>query len=83
MENFKQISIDNFYSKNQDEGGYVQECICCQKEVKNVKYFIHLLTNGNIINTDEDQGDEDQGAFPVGSVCRKKFPKDFIFTYND
>lgn len=83
MSNFKEIDIENFYSKNQDEGGYQMECICCNKEIKNEKYFVHLLTNGSIINTDQDQGNDDQGFHWVGSECKKRIPKDFIFTFNN
>ena len=85
MENFKQINLRKFQNKkgisNWSSSG--MGCPCCGKDIENEKYFIHYLTNGNIINTDEDQGDDDQGSFPIGSVCRKKFPKDFIFTDND
>ena len=72
MNNFNEIDIENFYSKIQDEGGYDVECICCNKEVKNEKYFVHLLTNGNIIDTDEYQGNDDQGFYNVGSECKKR-----------
>ena len=53
------------------------ECICCNKEVKNEKYFVHLLTNGNIIDTDEYQGNDDQGFYNVGSECKKRIPKEY------
>ena len=47
-------------------------CIVCGKRVKSKKTkYVQLLTNGNIIST--DQGIEgSQGFFPVGPECEKR-----------
>lgn len=53
-------------------------CICCGKNVNEPKYFVHLLTNGNLVSTDEDMA-ESQGLFPIGSGCKNKLPNNFYF----
>lgn len=55
-------------------------CALCGKALKEgVKYkHIHLLTNGNITSTNEDV-ENSQGAFPVGSECVKRLQINFAF----
>lgn len=58
----------------------VDECICCGKKVSNPKYSVHLLTNGNIVSSDQPFAeDEDQGFFYIGSECIKRIPNNFYF----
>ncbi len=54
-------------------------CIICGKRVKsrNTKY-VQLLTNGNIVSTDQDI-EGSQGFFPVGPECEKKLIIKFAF----
>jgi hypothetical protein len=54
-------------------------CICGTKikETSNYK-LVHLLTNGNIISTDQDV-ENSQGFFPVGSECLKRLVIQFSF----
>ena len=55
-------------------------CICCNKQIKKPKYWVHLLTNGNLVSTDQPfQEDEDQGFFPIGTSCKNKLPNNFYF----
>lgn len=61
---------DNHISRN--------PCLFCGKEVKEDKYYVHLLTNGDLINSDEDF-DNSQGFHVVGSECKKKIRSSFIF----
>ena len=46
--------------------------------MKDVKQLVHLLTNGNLVSSDEDF-DNSQGMFPVGNECKNKLPNNFIF----
>ena len=62
----------------------VNTCVICGKRIKNmdkIKY-VHYLTNGNIINTN-DEPENTQGFFPVGNDCAKKIDKSFLFKFND
>lgn len=54
-------------------------CIVCGKQVKskNTKY-VQLLTNGNIVSTDQDI-EGSQGFFPVGPECEKRLVITFAF----
>jgi hypothetical protein len=54
-------------------------CVICAKPIKGDKYkSVQLLTNGNIVSTDEDIEDS-QGFFPVGPECSKKLILNFAF----
>jgi hypothetical protein len=55
-------------------------CFLCGKPLKEEKYFVHLLTNGNLVSTpDEFDENEDMGCFPIGSECRKRLPNNFYW----
>ena len=60
------------------EGKGVSPCICCGKEVKNPKYYVHLLTSGDLVSSDEEFEDS-QGLFPIGNSCKSKLPNNFYF----
>lgn len=54
-------------------------CIICGKDTGlNPKYWVHLLTNGDLISSDEDF-DNSQGFFPIGIECKKKLRGQFVF----
>ena len=54
-------------------------CFLCGKRINGVeKYAVHLLTNGNLISSDQDF-DNSQGFFPIGAECKNKLPNNFIF----
>lgn len=54
-------------------------CICGNKIKEGSKSkLIQLLTNGNIISTDQDV-ENSQGFFPVGPECLKKLVITFTF----
>lgn len=55
-----------------------QCCLCGKKVGKNPK-MVHYLTNGNITSAGEEQVDNSQGFFPVGSECAKKLIINFAF----
>jgi hypothetical protein len=55
-------------------------CVICAKKLKDntkVKY-VQLLTNGNIVSTNQNI-ENSQGFFPVGSECLKKLVINFAF----
>jgi hypothetical protein len=55
-------------------------CFLCGRKLKGQQYVVHLLTNGNLVSTDQPFNDrEDQGFFPIGSECRKRLPNNFYF----
>ena len=54
-------------------------CCICGKPVSDINYsMVHLLTNGNIVSSDQDFA-ESQGFFPVGNDCAKKLVIKFSF----
>lgn len=66
----------------QDEkvSNVTEECICCGRKIKSLKYFVHLLTNGNLVSSDQEfASNEDQGFFNIGSECIKRLPNNFYF----
>lgn len=53
------------------------QCCLCGKQVGENATFVHYFTNGNITNANDDEVDNSQGCFPVGSECAKKIKKIF------
>lgn len=68
-----------------EKHGYTSAmCECCgkilQPDASKWKWF-HASTSWKAVDTLEYLGDDgEQGFFPVGNSCAKKFPKEFIFT---
>lgn len=59
----------------------ISNCCCiCGKKIKDgaLSKQVQLLTNGNIVSTDQDI-ENSQGFFPVGSECLKKLVIQFSF----
>lgn len=77
----KFIQLDTVQSDKYNDDGTQNPCLCCGKEVKTEKYFVHLCTDGNLTSEeDENKIENSQGLFPIGSECRKKLPKEFVFS---
>lgn len=73
-----QIPLEDVQEDSYDEFGNPRPCICCGKEIKETKYWVHMLTNGNLVSSDEDF-ENSQGFFPIGNACKKKLPNNFYF----
>jgi hypothetical protein len=73
-----EIPLNDVQDSGIDQDGK-NPCICCGKEIKNPKYFVHLLTTGNLVSSEEDFEDS-QGLHPIGSECKNRLPNNFIFT---
>lgn len=73
------VPLEMYQSESYDDCKGYNPCILCGKDTgKNPKYFVHLLTNGDLVSSDE-YFKNSQGLFPIGSECRKKLSKEFIF----
>ena len=72
-----EIPLDDISEPDATQDG-VNPCICCGKEIKQTKYVVHLLTNGNLISSDQDF-DNSQGLHPIGNTCKNKLPNNFYF----
>ncbi len=53
-------------------------CFLCGKKLKSKKFQVQLLTNGNLVSSDEAVKDS-QGFFDIGSECKNKLPNNFYF----
>lgn len=54
-------------------------CLVCGKKIKgNAHKYVQLLTNGNIVSSEEDFTNS-QGFFPVGNDCAKRLVIKFAF----
>ena len=74
-----EIPLEDVQDKSHDfSHQHSEECLLCGKGMKDVKQLVHLLTNGNLVSSDEDF-DNSQGMFPVGNECKNKLPNNFIF----
>ena len=75
-----QIPLSDIQVENDKSCEPDNPCICCGKQIKTTKYYVHLLTNGNLVSTDQEFApDEDQGFFPIGVSCKSKLPNNFYF----
>ena len=79
-----QIPIDEVRSKQYESnidkyGDHSDTCFICGKRIKaDNKKYVQYLTTGEIISTDQEVEDS-QGFFPVGSDCAKKLVIQFAF----
>lgn len=53
-------------------------CLLCGKKLRKVTLQVHLLTNGNLVSSDQDI-DNSQGFFPIGLECKNRLPNNFYF----
>jgi hypothetical protein len=75
-----QIPLEDVISKNFPEEEPEVCCLLCGKKITKESQYVHLLTNGNLVSTDQEfSGSEDQGFYPVGNECKDKLPNNFIF----
>ena len=74
-----EIPLEDVQDENYQDSGSDTSCICCGKEVKNVKYMVHMLTSGVLVSSDQDHGEESQGFFPIGNACKNKLPNNFYW----
>lgn len=75
-----EIPSTDIISVNYPEQESSNCCFCCGKKIKGESYYVHLLTNGNIVSTDQEfSPEDDQGFFPIGNECKNKVPNNFIF----
>ena len=74
-----EIPLSDIESKEMKKGA-ANPCICCGREINKERFFVHLLTNGNLVSTDQPfHHSEDQGFFPIGGTCKNKLPNNFYF----
>jgi len=78
---YNYIQSDDYRSPNYEDKGHGDDpCFLCGKRVYVDKAkYVHLLCDGRFVDSFDDFGSNDQGAFPVGPECSKKLPKNFLF----
>ena len=67
-------------SRNRAEKAGFEHCPCCGKAIKNKKYFINSAYGGSAYPAKhKEENISDCWVMAVGSECRKKFPKGYVF----
>lgn len=66
------------YAKNEKAGGNRNPCLICGKEITGAHKNVQLLTNGNIVSSDQSFTNS-QGFFPVGLNCARKLVITFVW----
>ncbi len=76
---FKEIEVPSEAFKNRKDVS--NPCCMCGRQVNpNTERFVHMTTNGSFTTAPRVEDiDNSQGFFPIGSECKKLFPKEFIF----
>jgi len=54
-------------------------CPCCGKQIDNPKYFINTIYGGLMYPAIDKNVYPDAWVMGVGSECRKKLPKEYVF----
>ncbi|MCX6217569.1 hypothetical protein [Spirosoma sp.] len=73
------IPIEDVVSpNNHGKNGKLPPCLLCGQPVKNATYSVHLLTDGNLVSSDQEF-DNSQGFHVIGNNCRHKLPNNFVF----
>lgn len=76
------VRSEKYEDNTERLGDHENTCFICGKRIKDINdpktKWVHYLTSGNIISTDEDV-ENSQGFFPVGSDCAKKLILSFTF----
>lgn len=64
---------------------YEEFCDCCGRGIKGEpKFFIHAIEPGLVIPTSithtllEAEDIVSMGCYPIGSECKKKYPKEYV-----
>lgn len=73
-----EIPLEDIQDEGYEEKGGDNPCICCGKNIQKPNYYVHLLTSGNIVSSEEDFEDS-QGFFPIGNKCKNRIPNNFYF----
>lgn len=73
-----EIPVEDIQVEDYDETKNENPCICCNKLIKEDKWVVHMLTNGNLVSSDQEF-ENSQGFFPIGNACKNKLPNNFYF----
>lgn len=75
-----EIPLQDVISDKYPEVEPLNHCLLCGKHIKQENYYVHLLTNGNLVSTNQQfSSQEDQGFFSIGNECKNKLPNNFVF----
>lgn len=73
-----EIPLEDIQDPDKEDMGK-EPCICCGKDTKKPKYWVHVVA-GNLVSTADAFGDdEDMGFYPIGPKCKNKLPNNFYF----
>lgn len=61
------------------EDNKLVSCPCCGQGIKNEKYFINSAYGGDAYLAYDKNDYDSCWVMAVGSECRKKFPKGYVF----
>lgn len=76
-------TIENYelYERNRakSESQNLDFCPCCGKAITNPRFAINSIYGGNAYPADDTNEYSDAWVMLVGSECKKKFPKGYVF----
>ena len=75
--------IDNYslFEKNREKANEkdLEHCPICGKGLKNSQYFINSIYGGMAYPSNDEAEYNDAWPMAVGSECKKKFPKGYVY----
>ncbi len=75
------IENSEMFDRNQERAYSLElnHCPCCGKSIPNPTYFINSIFGGCAYPADDKTEYSDAWVMGVGTECRKKFPKGYVY----
>lgn len=75
------LNTQEQFDKNRDKAdkNNNDHCPCCGKQITNPKYFLNSIYGGSMYLASDKNEYNDAWVMGVGSECRKKIPKEYVF----
>jgi len=74
--------------ENSSKYKYKEFCSCCGRGIKGEpKFWLNTIEGPSVVpfNTTEEEMKKEglytQGLFPIGSECKKRYPKEYVGTF--
>lgn len=78
------IRVDDYYEHLDKYGEHDNTCLISGRKtifVKGFGTYVHLTTDGTIVNTDDENAVDSQGFFPITPKVAETLPASFLFIF--
>lgn len=78
------IRADDYYEHLDKYGEHIDTCLISGRKAKITKgcgTYVHMTTDGTIVNTDDENAVDSQGLFPITQKVAETLPASFLFIF--